>query len=141
MENVCVVIKIWVPSEANDLKLRIVVEAPSRDWGHRAYQATLKLIRRTNWWIKMKRNVKEFIQARIHCIISQSSDRMPLPLPSILHGDKPNDVVQPNFLFTDLSDSNNIKPILLIKGDLSTYSWLHPCSSTDRTSAANAIAK
>lgn len=39
------------------------------------------------------------------------------------------------------SDNNNLTYILLIKDDLSSYTWLHPCASADSEAATNAIAK
>lgn len=69
--------QIWIPTEANDVKLRIIVEAHCGDQGHRAYDATLEIVQHTYWWTEMKCDVKEFIQACIHCIISRNGDRIP----------------------------------------------------------------
>lgn len=133
--------RIWVPSGANDLKLRIAVEAHCGERGHRAYDVTLEVIQRTYWWPEIKEDIKEFIQSCIHCIISRNGERIPRPLSTALHGERPNEVVHADFLYMGPSNIEGLTYVLLIKDDLSSYTWLHPCANADSEAATNAIAK
>lgn len=60
---------IWIPSEADEILVRIIVEAHCGERGQRAYKPTVDTIQRPYWWPSMKQDVKEFVQACIHCII------------------------------------------------------------------------
>lgn len=91
--------QIWIPNEANDLKLRIVIDAHCGDRGHRAYDSTLEVVKRTNWWTEMKGDVEEFTQVCIHCITSRNGVKIPRPLAAALHGEKPNEMVYSDFLY------------------------------------------
>lgn len=88
----------------------------------------------------MKQDVKEFLQACIHCIISKNSDRIPRPLATALHGEKTNEVVHAVFLYMGPSNCDDLAYVLLIKDDLSSYTWLCPCPSADSEAATKAIA-
>lgn len=39
--------QIWIPTKANDVKLRIILEAHCKDQVHRAYDATPEIVQRT----------------------------------------------------------------------------------------------
>lgn len=132
---------IWIPDEATNLKLRIVVEGHCGERGHRAYEATLEAIKETYWWSNIKQDVREFTQACIHCIISRNGERIPRPLATAIHGEKPNEVIHMDFLYMGPAEESNMKYLLLIKDDLSSYAWLYPCERADSDVATSALAK
>lgn len=101
--------QIWIPDEARELKLRIAVEAHCGERGHRAYEATLDIIAETYWWNDLQRDVREFTQSCIHCIVSRTGERVPLPLAEELHGSKPNEVVHADLLYMGPSEDCDLK--------------------------------
>lgn len=88
----------------------------------------------------MERDVKEFLYACIHCIVSRSGDRTPQPISAALRAEEPNIVFYANYLYTGLSDNNNLKYILN-RDDLSAYACVHPCGSGDSEFPTNEVAE
>lgn len=133
--------KIWIPSIATNVKLRIEVEAHCGERGHKAFAATLHTISSEYWWPEMKQDIREFTQSCIHCIISRNGERIPRPLASALHGENPNEVIHADFLYMRPSEENDLKYVLIVKDDLSSYSLLCPCNSADSEAATDILAK
>lgn len=133
--------KIWIPKDANSLKLRIAVAGHCGERGHRAYAATLDTIGESYWWDEMKKDVREFTQSCIHCIISRNGERIPRPLSTALHGERPNEVIHADFLYMGPPERSELKYVLVIKDDLSSYTWLWPCGSADSEAATYALSK
>lgn len=132
---------IWIPEKAKDLKLRIVVEAHCGERGHRAHASTLEVISSQYWWTGLKEDVREFTQACIHCIVSRNGERIPRPLSTALHGERPDEVVHANFLNMGPAEESNLKYILVVKADISSYTWLQPCINADSDAAVGTIEK
>lgn len=133
--------QIWIPEEASDLKLRITIDAHCGERGHRAYDATLETITQSYWWADFKADVRKFTQSCIHCIVSRTGERIPRPLASALHGEKLNEVVHADFLYMGPAAGSDLKYILVIKDDVSSYTWLHACSNADSDAATNALSR
>lgn len=133
--------KIVIPREATQLKLSILVAAHCGSSGHRGAGATERKVRAEFSWPKLTQDVKEFVQGCIHCIISRSGERVPRPLASALHAQKPNEVVHMDFLYMGPSTKDELKYILILKDDLTSFTWLFASSSPDAETATNAIAR
>lgn len=74
----------------------------------------------------MKEDVRKFSQACIHCIVSRNGENLPCLLSISLHGDRPNNVVHADFLHMAPAEKSDLKYILVIKDNISSYTWLHP---------------
>lgn len=105
----------WVRNKAHYLVLRIIVAAHCEERGHRVFGATKEIIQRTNWWLKMKRNVEEFRKTCIHCITSNNGNTISRMPATALYEESLNEVVQANFLYMAPSNSENFTYVLLIK--------------------------
>lgn len=99
---------VWVPDSPSNLRLRIITSAHCEERGHRAYDAKMELVQQTYCWPGMKGDDKEFVQARIHCIVSRNNDRIPRPLATALQGEEPNEVEQTDFLHMPPSNKDNL---------------------------------
>lgn len=93
-DGICLWIQeTWVLSTDSNLNMRIVVEADCGEWGDSVNDIKSEIFQRTYWWPKFNRDLKEFIQICLHCIISRKGDKIPLLLATVLHGEKAKDVV------------------------------------------------
>lgn len=78
-------------------------------------------------------------QSCLHCKISRTRETIPRPLVIALHGFRPNKVVHISFLYMGESEHRDAKYLLLVKDDMSGYSWLKFCASADRDKATQAV--
>lgn len=58
-----------------------------------------------------------------------------------LHAQNPNEVVHMDYLYIGPATKGNLKYVLLLKDDLSSYCWLYPAAAPDAHTAATALAK
>lgn len=133
--------KVIVPKNATDLKLQILTAAHCGSSGHRGAGATANKVGAEFHWDSMTTDVKEFTQACLHCIVSRNGERIPRPLATALHGKTPNEVVHMDFLYMGVAAEQDFKYLLVLKDDLSSYTWLLPSHAPDAESAANALEK
>lgn len=90
---------------------------------------------------RMTRDVSEFTQSCIHCIIFRNSERIARPLAEAIHGEKPNEVVHADLLYMGPPEGSNIKYFLSIKDNLSSYTWLYLCDSADGDAGTSVLGK
>lgn len=76
--------------------------------------------------MNQKTDVQEFIQNCLHCIISRTRRRAPGPLVTTLLGQRPNEVVRTGFRYMGDAEGSEPKYLLVIKDNLSVYTWLIP---------------
>lgn len=89
----------------------------------------------------MSYDIRLFTQSSIPCVVSQSGKCIPRLLASSFHGSKFNEVFHADLLYKCAANGCNLMYILVIKGDLSLYTWLHPCDNSDNDDEMTAIAK
>lgn len=87
----------------------------------------------------MKEDVQKFNEACIHCIASRNGEIIPRPLSTALYGHRPNEVFHTYFLYMGPAEKSDLKYILVIKDDISSYTWIHPCTSSDSDAAESAL--
>lgn len=132
--------RLWIPDEAEDLQLRIIVSAHCGNAGHRGIITTSHTIRDKCFWSTIDEDVAAFIHNCIHCIMAKTGKRIPRPLSTTLHATFPNQVVHFDYLYLGPS-SGEEKYALGIKCDLSSYLWLLPYCSANSENSADGIAK
>lgn len=97
---------------------------------------------RTKYWREdLKVDFKEFIQSCIHFILSQNGERVPRPLSTALHGERPNDFEHANFIYMGPAEGSNVKYILIVTNDIISYTWLFPSNNVDSDAATTAIGR
>lgn len=132
--------KMWVPDDANKLKLRIIIEGHCGSAGHRRKDAVENIVCGDFEWRDIKRDVREFAKECPHCIVSKTGRRLPRPLVTALHRQKPNKVVYMDFLWKGSCDKDGLNYVLVLKDDLSAYSWLLTCAHPDSEAPTNGVA-
>lgn len=130
--------KVWIPEDDNLLKLRILIAAHCGISGHRGKTTTSASIAKEYYWNTLDIDTATFCESCIHCLCTDSRTRIPRPLGSAIHGDKPNEVIHFDFCYIGKS-TYGAKYVLILKDDLSSYTWLYACDAADAETTANAL--
>jgi Integrase core domain/Integrase zinc binding domain len=130
---------MWVPAKAVDLQLSLCVEAHCGAGGHRGYKETLIAIKEYVTWVDMEKDVKVFVQNRMHCVSSASGEKISRPLGTQIHATRPNKIMHFDLLYMGQSKRNKYKYLLLLKDDLSGYLWLVPCKAAGAAETVDAL--
>lgn len=125
---------VWIPSDAHEMQLKLLTVAHAGTAGHRGTEATMATISSSFRWKYMRRDVEDFTAECILCLLSKTGERIPRPLATTLHGDKPNQVLHFDYLFLGTSAAGDMYTLVL-KDDLSGYAWLE---SSERATADHA---
>lgn len=129
---------VWIPNDAVDLQMRLCVIAHTGPSGHRGVKATVKLLSKMFFWQTLSVDVRDFVKACIHCLSTKSGSKTPRPFGAAMHGTKPNDVLQFDYIEL-LPSKNGCKYVLMLRDDLSDYKWFFEFADTLATNAATAI--
>jgi len=129
---------IWIPSNALEPRLKVMVVSHSGTIGHRGQDASLSILSEDFWWDTMKEDVAALVRGCLHCLVSRTGEIIPRPLSHALHGCFPNEVVHMDFLYMGAGKCGK-KYILIIRDDFSAYVWLWPTDSCTAEAAAEAL--
>ena len=88
----------------------------------------------------MQQDISAFCASCFHCISTIGGKRIPQPMGHALLADKPNEIIHFDFLFMGASQTDE-EYVLIIKDDLSSYTWLLPAKDTDGKTAAECLLK
>jgi hypothetical protein len=95
--------KIWIPTNAVSMQVRLCVIAHCGRGGHRGHQVTLSAIQDHYYWKGMGKDIKVFVGSWFHCIASAPGETTPRPMGEALHASKPNEVIHFDYLHMDPS--------------------------------------
>jgi hypothetical protein len=127
--------KIWIPTNAVSMQVRLCVIAHCGRGGHRGHQVTLSAIQDHYYWKGMSKDIKVFVGSCFHCIASAPGETTPRPRGEALHATKPNEVIHFDYLYMGPS-VDDAKYVLIVKDDYSNYVWLKQCKNADADSTA-----
>ena len=128
----------WVPQEDDVLKLRLLVAAHTGTAGHRKKSTTLAALKTHFVWDTVDRDVETFCESCIHCLATDSGERLPRPFGHSIHASKPNEVLHFDFCFMGRSDSGAVY-VLVLKDDLSSFVRLYACEAADAETVAESL--
>lgn len=130
--------QLYIPSDDEDLQLRVIVAAHCGLGGHRGYTTTVGVIKEKMFWENMEADVKAFVQGCLVCLLSASGEKVRRPLGSQIHAEKVNELLHFDYLY--VGESSNAKEyILILKDDFSGYVFLRPCKSADAETTASVL--
>jgi hypothetical protein len=127
--------KIWIPTNAVSLQVRLCVIAHCGRGGHRGHQVTLSAIQYHYDWKGMSKYIKVFVGSCFHCIASAPGESTPRPIREALHASKPNKVIHFDYLYM-VPSVEDVKYVLIVKDVYSNYVWLKQCKNADAYSTA-----
>lgn len=129
---------IWIPSSSDDLQLRLCIIAHTGPSGHRALEPTKSALRDRFFWPTLSVDIDMFVKSCIHCLSTTGGRRVPRPFGPAVHGTRPNDLLQFDYLEIAPA-SNGDKYILMLRDDHSSYCWLFAFADMVAGNAARAI--
>lgn len=131
----------WIPEKEEILKHKLLVKAHCRSAGPHSKDKTKNMLRSALLWRQLEKDVEEFVQNCLQCIIARSGKRIHRPMATELHGQHPNEVVYLDFLCTGPVENSNVKYVLTLKDDLTSNTWLLLHSNPDCRAAVKPVAK
>lgn len=131
---------IWIPAKDLELQMKVLVVSHCSLGGHRGQDATESIIRENFVWRDMKGDIAEFVKTCIHCIVTRAGEVIPRPLGTQLHGQRPNEVVHVDYLFMG-EGVDDLKYVLLIRDELSSFVWLCATATATGEFAAEMLSK
>ncbi|OWY90110.1 hypothetical protein PHMEG_00041912 [Phytophthora megakarya] len=111
---------IWIPDTAIDLQVRVCVVGHFGIAGHRGATVTLQKIGEHFVWTDMKIDIDYFVKRCLHCASTVGGPPVPRALGEAMHTDRPNELLDWDFLFMGESDTQR-EYVLVIKDDASKY--------------------
>lgn len=79
--------------------MRILVISQCSLVDHRGHDATDRIVKEIFFWKGMSADIREFVHACIHGMMTRAGEIVPRPLGSSLHGIRPNEVVHKDFMY------------------------------------------
>ena len=129
---------IWIPDQAQELKMRLLIVAHMRLAGHRGEKATRTVLKEHFTWKGLKQDVSTFIKQCIHCLSGKGGKRIPRPWGNTMHATKPNEVLWFDFVYISHAATKETY-ILVLRCVFSHYVELVPCKSADAVTTAKAL--
>ncbi|CAM9997209.1 unnamed protein product, partial [Chrysoparadoxa australica] len=138
--------KVWIPANAREMHMRLMVVAHTGASGHRGIAATLLKLK-DYYWASMQADVKQFIQACLSCKDTGRGDKIPRPFGTTLHGQKFNAVVHMDYLYIGEAGSSSLdgldigdsKYLLVLMDDYSQIVMLLPTATCNAELAAHGL--
>ena len=121
-----------------ELQLKLIVVSHCGSVGHRGIDGTKIILKEQFYWRTLENDVRELVKGCLHCIISRTGEIIPRPLAHALHGANPNEVVDLDLLYMGIS-SDGKTFVLIVRDDLSSYTWLFPAEGATSEAAAEAL--
>lgn len=133
--------RIWIPDDADVMKLRLMIAGHCAGFGvgHRGAETTLTKVKEFFVWNNMANDVRSFIGSCLHCLASEGT-MVPRPLGQAMHSTKPNGLIHFDYLYVS-SSGDKFVYILVLKDDLSGYTWLVPTKTADAENTARELAR
>lgn len=132
--------RVWLPINADDMKLKLLTIAHCGPSGHRGAESTHESIRTHFTWMGLRRDTSDFVSACLFCVLSKTGAKIPRPLSLTLHASRPNEVLHFDYLYLGGSETGDMY-VLVLKDDLSGYCWLEETCSANAEHAASTLAR
>lgn len=131
---------IWIPSKDAQMKIRILIAGHTGMAGHRGWRTTKATVASHFFWEKMGEDVKSFVKSCLHCLSTEPGNVIARPLGHALHASKPNELLHFDFCYM-CPGIDELNYVLILKDDLSGYTWLIATSDTTAATVADALLK
>ena len=127
---------IWIPDLDEKLRLNLLLVSHCCSMGHCDGDVTKNVLMEMLFCNNMDRDADRFVSQCYHCILMRSGARIPKPLGTALHGTKPNEVRQTDFLYMG-PRLNGKNYMLILRDGLSSYARLWATEAADSDESAS----
>lgn len=128
VESDCIIYirgKVWIPEEAAELQLKILMTAHCGVYGHRGIEGMLSNISDSFCWKGVRQAVHGLVKFCTQWIVSRAGTMIQGTFSHALHGSKPSEVLHTEFFYMSVWKEDK-KYSLLIRDDFSSYTWIFP---------------
>jgi Integrase zinc binding domain len=108
----------WIPPDATDLKLGVLIAAHTGPAGHRGPDATRRMVQRHFVWAGARREIEAFAISCLQCI-SAGGARVCRPLGHAMHAERPNQILHFDFCYIGPA-TDDMTYVLILKDNLSS---------------------
>ena len=137
---------VWIPVEANNLHVRLMVCAHMGN-GHRGTATTLQVLRNYCVWQGMKKDVANFVKRCLYCQDSKVGKMVPLPMEEVVNGESVGEVVYFDFLHIGVGRPLGTKGarkqghqyLMVIVDNLSSFVWMEEAATCTAEVAARGL--
>lgn len=105
---------------------------------HRGFTVTESNLRRHFNCLTLTPYIKAFVGTCVHCLSTLGGDRFPHPFGPVVHGDRPNSLLQFDYLELGPGD-NGDKYVLMLRDYHSNYVWMFTFAGNMTENAAHTI--
>ena len=109
---------IWVPPDADQLQLRLIIIAHCGSAGHRGKHATLAALSSRFFWSGMRADIDEFLRQCLHCLPGKGGDVIQRPFGLTATPTKANEIIDFDYLYIGKSYCS-FKYLLVIRDRMS----------------------
>lgn len=130
--------KLYIPSNDEELQLRIAISARCGLAGHRGYTTTCEMIKENIHWKNIEEDIKAFVQGCLVCLLSVSGENIQRLLGSRIHAEKVSELL--HFYYLYMGESSKQKEyIIILKDDFSGYYFLRSCETANAETTAEVL--
>ena len=91
--------RIWIPSAAKELQLKLPGVSHCVIMGHRGAESTRSVLREIFYWKELDMDEEVSVEQCFRCILTWSGELIPRPLAPALHEERSNEVLRMDFLY------------------------------------------
>ena len=110
----------WVPSKDKRLKLRLLIAVHTGVDGFSKKTQTKGTLQEHFYWDEIERDTNLFCDSCIHCLATDSVERIPRPMGHTLLASKPNEILHFDFCYVGESSCGKVY-VLILKDGMSSY--------------------
>lgn len=123
--------EIWILQEETDIKLRVLLVAHCGNNEQIGSDVVKSIFRLQYGWDNLAADVRVFLNASIHRIITRSGEQVSRLLDMALHGQRSSEFQRIYFLSVGSLRDSQMKNVSVIKDYLTPYCWLPSHSNSD----------
>eukprot|EP00736_Rhodelphis_marinus_P010119 Rmarinus@m.1922 len=130
---------LWVPATSRELKVKLLVTAHAGVAGHCGMERTQDRLEKMCLWEGLAGDVRAFVSSCLLCVATRPGQKVPRPLGHQLRGTMRNEVVHMDFLTMPRSHDGELRYVLVLKDDLTSFVRFVPSSAATAAVCVDAL--
>lgn len=91
--------------------------------------------------VLVDRTLSKNLPKHAYIVVSRNGERIPRPLSTGLQGKRANEVVHVDYLYMGTAEQSSLEHMLVVRNDISSYTWLQLCVNSNSDAEVSTIAK
>jgi hypothetical protein len=133
--------RMWIPSSAEEVIVRLLVAAHCGNAGHRPAQEVTVDLKAYVWWPTLVEDVQAFVTSCLSCERSSDHKIIPRPWGYSVSATRPGEIVHFDYLFIGSASKTveNVQYLLVLKDNYSGFVELIPTATCDHRPVVEAL--